>query len=80
MLSVRYQTITWTNADLLSIRPQVTYFIHILFEIQKFPFKQIHLNMALQNVSHFVISWGFYADQSNHNEMQCKSKQNQKEN
>ena len=48
----RRQTIVWTNADILSIRTQETYFNDILFEIQIFSFKSIRLNM--RNVAHFV--------------------------
>ena len=38
--NVQRQTITWTNADLLSIRPWWTYFNEILFEILKFSLKK----------------------------------------
>ena len=43
---VRRQAIIWTNAAILSIRPQETYFIEILFKIQKFSFKRMHLDMS----------------------------------
>ena len=33
---VRHQAIIWTNAAMLSIRPEVTYFNEMLFKIQKF--------------------------------------------
>ena len=33
---VQRQVIIWTNADLLSIRSQATYFNNVLFEIQSF--------------------------------------------
>ena len=41
-----HQAIIWTNADMLLIRPQGTYFNEILFEIQKFSFKKMCLNMS----------------------------------
>ena len=40
-----YQAITWTNAAILSIIPQGTYFSEILFEIRKFSFKKTYLKM-----------------------------------
>ena len=42
----RCQPIIWTNTDILSIRTQGTYFNEILFEIQIFSFKKMHLNMS----------------------------------
>ena len=42
----RRQAIIWTNADILSIGPQGTYFNEILFEIQIFSFKKMRLNMS----------------------------------
>ena len=50
----RRQAIIWTNADILSIRPQGTYFNEILFEIQIFSFKKMHLNTLSANGGHFV--------------------------
>ena len=41
----RCQAIVWINAPILSIRPKGTYFYEILFEIQKFSFMEIHLNI-----------------------------------
>ena len=43
---VRRQAITWTNADLLSIRPLGTNFSEILIEIQNFSFTKIHLKVS----------------------------------
>ena len=43
---VRRQPIVWTINGLLSIRPQGTYFNEIIFEIQKFPFKKMHMKMS----------------------------------
>ena len=40
------QAIIWTNADILSIRPQGTYFNEILLEIQIFSFRKMHLKMS----------------------------------
>ena len=40
----RRQAIIWTNADILSIRPQGTYFNEISFEILTFSFKKMCLN------------------------------------
>ena len=45
LLPGRRKAIIWTNADILSIRPQGIYFNEILFEIQKFSFKKTHLKM-----------------------------------
>ena len=42
----RHRAIAWSNAELSSIRPQGTYFNYILFHIQKFPFKKMHLEMS----------------------------------
>ena len=42
----RRQAIISTNADILSIRPQGTYFNEILFDIQIFSFKKMRLNMS----------------------------------
>ena len=41
--SVWRQAITWTKDDLLSIRPKSTYPNEILFPIQIFSFKEMHL-------------------------------------
>ena len=46
LLPKRRQAIIRTSADILSIRPQGTYFNEILFEIQIFSFMKIHLNMS----------------------------------
>ena len=50
----RHQAITWTNADLLSIRPLGTNFSEIQIKIQNFPFMKMHLKCCLQNGIHFV--------------------------
>ena len=42
----RRQAIILTNADILSIRPQGTYFNEIVFEIQIISFKKIHFNTS----------------------------------
>ena len=42
----RRQTIIWTNAAILSIRPRGTYFSEILFKIRKFSIKEICLKMS----------------------------------
>ena len=42
----RPQAITWTNDDLLPIRPWKIYFNGILVETLKFSFDKIHLKMA----------------------------------
>ena len=44
--SVRHQAITWTNADLLSIKPLWTIFIEISIEIQTFSLTKRHLKMS----------------------------------
>ena len=41
------QAIIWTNAAILSIRPKGTYFCEILFKIQKFSFKEMHLEYVV---------------------------------
>ena len=51
---VRRRTIIWTNAAIISIRPQGTYFNEILVEIHKLWFKKIQLKYRLQSDSHFV--------------------------
>ena len=43
---IRRQAIIWTNAVILLIRPQGTYFSEILFETRKFSFKKMHLKMS----------------------------------
>ena len=40
------QAIIGTNADILSTRPQGTYFNEILFEIQISSFKEMHLKTS----------------------------------
>ena len=42
----RRQAIVWTNAGILSITPQRTYFNEISFDIQIFSFKKMHLNIS----------------------------------
>ena len=42
------QAIVWTNATMLSTRPQEIYFTEILFTIQKLSFKKMHLNMSVK--------------------------------
>ena len=42
----RRHAIIWTNADILLIRPQGTYFNEILFKMQTKSFKITHLNMS----------------------------------
>ena len=37
--------VIWNNAIILSIRPRGTYFSEVLFKIQKFSFKEMHLKM-----------------------------------
>ena len=39
----QHQAIIWTNAGILSIKPQGTYFNEILIDIQIFSFKKMHL-------------------------------------
>ena len=52
---VRRQAITWTSADLLSIRPLGTNFSEIQIEIQNLSFMKTHLNLSsAQNGGHFV--------------------------
>ena len=46
--------ITWTNADILSIRPLETNFNEIRMKIHNFPFTKMHLKYHLQNGGHFV--------------------------
>ena len=42
VLPIRRQNVIWINDHILSIKPSGTHFIEILFEIQKFLFKEIH--------------------------------------
>ena len=42
----RHRALIWTNADILLIRPQGTYFNGILFEIQIFSFKKMRFNIS----------------------------------
>ena len=46
LLPGRHQAIIWTSAAVLSIRPNATYFNKVLFKIQKFSFKEMHLKMS----------------------------------
>ena len=50
---VRRLTTIWTIPDVLSVRPWVTYFNEILFEIQNF-FIQDAFEMSEKNIGHFV--------------------------
>ena len=43
--SVRYQALTWTNANLLSNGPSGTHFSEIFIEIQTFSLMKMHLKM-----------------------------------
>ena len=54
LLPIRCQAIIWTNAGFLLIRPQGKYFKEILFEIEKFSFKEMHWKFHLQNGGHLV--------------------------
>ena len=45
-LPVQFQTITWTNIDLLSIEPLATHFSEIQIEIQTFSVTKMHLKMS----------------------------------
>ena len=45
-LSFRHQAITWTNAELLLIRPSRTYINQFLFAILMFSSKKMHLKMG----------------------------------
>ena len=46
LLPKRRHAIIWTNADILSIRSWVTYFIEILFNLHWFSFKKMQLKMS----------------------------------
>ena len=46
LLPVRHQAITWTNAELLSIRPLGTNFSEIRIKIQSFSFMEMHVKMS----------------------------------
>ena len=50
---VRHQAITWTNADILSIRPLGTNFTEIRITIHNFSFMKMHMKML------FVKWWPF---------------------
>ena len=60
---VRRQAIIWTNASILSIRPQGSRFSEISFEIQQFSFKEMHLKLSSAKVAailpglHVLIKW-----------------------
>ena len=43
---VRRQPIIWTSDGLLSVGPQGAYLNGILFQIQKFSFKKMHLKIS----------------------------------
>ena len=51
LLSVGHQAITWTNDNSLSIRPWGIYFNEILFEIHKFPSKNIYPRMSSEQMA-----------------------------
>ena len=42
----RNQAIVWTNAAILSIKPQGTHLSEMSFKIQKFAFKEMHLKIS----------------------------------
>ena len=52
---LRHQATTWIN-DILSIRPWGTHFNDILFEIQKFSFKKMHLKTSSAKWHTFCLS------------------------
>ena len=47
--------IIWTNAEILSIKPQGTYINEILFEIQKFSFNKIQSKMSSAKCQPFCL-------------------------
>ena len=44
-MPIQCQAIIWTNAAILSIRPQGTFFSEISFKVQRFTFEKMHLKM-----------------------------------
>ena len=63
---VRWQAITSTNAALLSIRPQQTYFKENIFENQKFPIMKIDTKCCLQNGDHVINNVSIVAGEWTH--------------
>ena len=67
------QAITWTNSDILSIRPLRTNFSEIWIKIQNFSFMKTHLKMSSAKWQPFCLSlnvnykviWGKYIAQGN---------------
>ena len=51
----RFQTIIWTNAGILLIRPLGTNFSEILMEIHTFSFRKMHLKMPLGKCRSFCL-------------------------
>ena len=63
---VRWQAITSTNAALLSIRPQQTYFKENIFENQKFPIMKIDMKCCLHNGHHVINNVSIVAGEWRH--------------
>ena len=55
-LPVWRQSIIRTNANLLSIRLWGTYFNEILFKIQKFSFKKMHMHLSSAKIA-AILCW-----------------------
>ena len=58
LLPVRHQAITWTNVDLLSIRPLGINFSEIRIKIYNFSFTKMHLEMS-------SVKWGPFCSGEN---------------
>ena len=56
LIHVWCQPITWISTDLLSVKTSKTHFNEIVFEIQKFSFKYIHLKMLSEKCQPFCPS------------------------
>ena len=54
---VRHQAVTWINAELSSMGPWEKHFNEILFKIQTFSFKRMHLKFS--SLMRYIFQWNF---------------------
>ena len=67
---VQRQAIIWTIPAMLSIRTEGTYFSEILFKMQKFSFKEMHLEMSSAQVAAILAGLNMLI-QIRHNSTKC---------
>ena len=60
LLPIKHQAITWTNSALLCIEHQGAHFSEVLFKIQTFSFKHMHIDgLVKTKVSPLLMNWRY---------------------